>query len=102
MKNGCTTCFDHHYVFPEGRNGIIEAQFEAAGELGIRMHASRGSMSLSKKDGGLPPDTVVQTTDVILKDSMRLAEKFHDPAPFSMKQIASKSCRFFPCRYQTI
>lgn len=95
MKNGCTTCFDHHYVFPKGRNGIIEAQFEAAGELGIRMHASRGSMSLSKKDGGLPPDTVVQTIDVILKDSMRLAEQFHDPAPFSMRQVALAPCSSF-------
>lgn len=95
MKNGCTTCFDHHYVFPLGRNGMIEAQFEAADELGIRMHVSRGSMSLSKKDGGLPPDTVVQTTDAILKDSERLVEKFHDRSRYSMHQVALAPCSPF-------
>jgi cytosine/adenosine deaminase-related metal-dependent hydrolase len=95
MKNGCTTCFDHHYVFPQGRNGMIEAQFEAADELGIRMHVSRGSMSLSKKDGGLPPDTVVQTTDAILKDSVRLVEKFHDRSRYSMHQVALAPCSPF-------
>lgn len=95
MKNGCTTCFDHHYVFPQGRNGMIEAQFEAADELGIRMHVSRGSMSLSKKDGGLPPDTVVQTIDAILKDSERLVEKFHDRSRYSMHQVALAPCSPF-------
>jgi len=56
MKNGCTTCFDHHYVFPQGQaEGLLDAQFAAAEDLGIRMYASRGSMDLSKKDGGLPP-----------------------------------------------
>ena len=69
MKYGCTTCFDHHYVFPHGSGDLLEAQFAAADELGIRMYASRGSMDLSVKDGGLPPDSVVQTTDEILKDS---------------------------------
>ncbi|WP_200868821.1 amidohydrolase family protein [Agrilactobacillus composti] len=70
LKSGCTTAFDHHYVFPSGEEtGLIEAQFKAADDLGIRFHASRGSMSLSQKDGGLPPDNVVQTTDTILKDS---------------------------------
>ena len=60
MKHGCTTCFDHHYVFPAGAGDLLGAQFAAAEELGIRMFASRGSMDLSKKDGGLPPDSVVQ------------------------------------------
>lgn len=95
MKYGCTTCFDHHYVFPEGRNEMIEAQFFAADELGIRMHVSRGSMSLSKKDGGLPPDTVVQTTDAILRDSRRLVEKFHDDHRYSMHQVALAPCSPF-------
>ena len=75
MKNGCTTCFDHHYVFPANTGDLLEAQFGAADTLGIRMAASRGSMDLSKKDGGLPPDTVVQTVDEIMKDSARLIEK---------------------------
>ena len=74
MKNGCTTCFDHHYVFPAKAGDLIGAQFAAASQLGIRMHASRGSMSLSKKDGGLPPDSVVQDVDAILRDSRRLIE----------------------------
>lgn len=64
LKTGCTTCFDHHYVFPGGSSvSLLEAQFEAARQLGIRMYASRGSMDLSKKDGGLPPDSVVQSVD---------------------------------------
>ena len=68
IKNGCTTCFDHHYVFPNTTTeNLIDIQFEVAGELGLRMHASRGSMSLSKKDGGLPPDTVVQDVESILR-----------------------------------
>ena len=65
LKTGCTTCFDHHYVFPGGNSGaLLESQFAAARELGIRFYASRGSMDLSRKDGGLPPDSVVQTVDV--------------------------------------
>lgn len=81
MRYGCTTCFDHHYVFPTGQEGLIDAQFEAAAALGIRMHASRGSMSLSQKDGGLPPDSVVQPLEPILRDSRRLIETYHDPSP---------------------
>ena len=61
LKHGCTTCFDHHYVFPAGAGDLLGTQFAAAEELGIRMFASRGSMDLSRKDGGLPPDSVVQT-----------------------------------------
>ena len=72
LKNGCTTCFDHHYVFPHDTTGeLIDVQLAAAKELGIRIHASRGSMDLSRKDGGLPPDTVVQTVDQIGRASCR-------------------------------
>ncbi len=95
LKTGCTTCFDHHYVFPENENNLIETQFEVAKTLGIRMHASRGSMSLSVKDGGLPPDTVVQSVDEILKDSENLVRKFHDKNPFSMRQVALAPCSPF-------
>lgn len=96
LKHGCTTCFDHHYVFPQDTSGeLIDIQFEAAKELGIRMHASRGSMSLSKKDGGLPPDSVVQTVDQILADSERLIKKYHDPSSNSMNQIALAPCSPF-------
>lgn len=95
MRYGCTTCFDHHYVFPEGSGDLIGAQFEAAKALGIRLHASRGSMDLSKKDGGLPPDSVVQTVDEILKDSERLVRRYHDPKPFSMQQMVLAPCSPF-------
>ena len=96
LKTGCTTCFDHHYVFPSVRSsGFIDMQFEAADMLGIRMHVSRGSMSLSKKDGGLPPDSVVQTTDEILKDSESTVKKFHNPKPYSMRQVALAPCSPF-------
>ena len=95
MKHGCTTCFDHHYVFPAGAGDLIGTQFEAASELGIRMHCSRGSMDLSVKDGGLPPDSVVQTVDEIMKDSARLIETYHDPAFGSMRQLALAPCSPF-------
>ncbi|MEG1882594.1 MAG: 8-oxoguanine deaminase [Clostridia bacterium] len=95
MKYGCTTCFDHHYVFPQGTGDLIGAQFEAAEQLGIRMHASRGSMSLSKKDGGLPPDSVVQTVDEILSDSERLIQRYHDDQPLSMRQMVLAPCSPF-------
>lgn len=95
LKSGCTTCFDHHYVFPNEADGLIDAQFSAASELGIRMHASRGSMSLSKKDGGLPPDSVVQNVDEILKDSEYLIDKYHDKSKFSMRQVALAPCSPF-------
>mgnify|MGYP002544961643 FL=1 len=95
MKHGCTTCFDHHYVFPQGAGDLLEAQFAAAEELGIRMHASRGSMDLSRKDGGLPPDSVVQTVDEILADSRRCIETYHDPSFGSMRQVALAPCSPF-------
>ncbi|KMT21087.1 8-oxoguanine deaminase [Clostridium cylindrosporum] len=95
-KSGCTTCFDHHYVFPKNESDqFIDVQFSAATDLGIRMHASRGSMDLSKKDGGLPPDSVVQTIDKILYDSERLVKKYHDNSEFSMRQIALAPCSPF-------
>ncbi len=95
MKHGCTTCFDHHYVFPAHAGDLLSAQFEAADALGIRMYASRGSMDLSKKDGGLPPDSVVQTVDEIMKDSARLIEQWHDPCRGAMHRIALAPCSPF-------
>ena len=95
MKNGCTTVFDHHYVFPAGAGDLIEAQWEAACTLGCRMHFSRGSMDRSKKDGGLPPDSVVQTVDEIMRDSRRLIEKWNDTSFTSMHRIALAPCSPF-------
>ena len=96
LKTGCTTCFDHHYVFPGGGSAaLLDAQFAAAGDLGMRMYASRGSMDLSRKDGGLPPDSVVQAVDEILRDSRAAVERYHDPAPFSMRRVALAPCSPF-------
>lgn len=95
MKNGCTTVFDHHYVFPDHSGDLLEAQWRAAKKLGVRMHFSRGSMDRSKKDGGLPPDSVVQTVDEILKDSMNLIEKYQDSSFQSMNRIALAPCSPF-------
>ena len=95
LKTGCTTCFNHHYVFPAGGGDLLAAQFQAAEELGIRFVASRGSMDLSQKDGGLPPDSVVQPIDAILADSRRAVERWHDPRPGSMRQVALAPCSPF-------
>ena len=94
-KYGCTTVFDHHYVFPQNSGDLLEAQFQAAQTVGVRMVAARGSMSLSEKDGGLPPDSVVQTVDAILQNSRAMVEQYHDPAPFAMRQIALAPCSPF-------
>ncbi|MEG6584675.1 8-oxoguanine deaminase [Dendrosporobacter sp. 1207_IL3150] len=96
LKYGCTTCFDHHYVFPSSFAGeLIDRQFAAAAELGIRFHASRGSMSRGKNDGGLPPNDLVQSVDQILDDSLRLVEKYHNPDSFSMQQVVLAPCSPF-------
>lgn len=95
IKNGCTTIFDHHYIFPENSDKFIDIQFEVAKSLNVRFNASRGSMSLSKKDGGLPPDSVVQKTDKILKESERLIDTYHDPSFNSMRQVTLAPCSPF-------
>ena len=92
---GCTTTTDHLYVHPKGGGDLIAAEITAAKELGMRFHPTRGSMSLSVKDGGLPPDSVVQDDDEILADSERLVSAFHDPSPGSMVRIALAPCSPF-------
>ena len=71
--SGCSTVFDHHYVFPRGVSGLIEAELDAARSLGVRFVAARGSMDLGESDGGLPPDSLVEDLDAILADTERLA-----------------------------
>jgi cytosine/adenosine deaminase-related metal-dependent hydrolase len=96
LKYGCTTVMDHHYVFPKkGSEAFIDRQFQAADALGARFMATRGSMSLGKSDGGLPPDDLTQSVGDILRDSERLVEKFHDPSPYSMHQVAFAPCSPF-------
>ncbi|MHB1654597.1 MAG: 8-oxoguanine deaminase [Desulfitobacteriaceae bacterium] len=96
LRTGCTLTTDHHYVFPQGQIGtLIDSQILAAREIGIRFHPTRGSMSLGKSQGGLPPDEVVQTEDEILKDSLRLIETYHDPSLYAMVRIALAPCSPF-------
>src|SRR5919108_192258 len=76
--SGCSTVFDHHYVFPRGTTGLLEAEVEAARELGVRIVASRGSMDLGVSDGGLPPDELVEDVDAVLADTERLAGALHE------------------------
>ena len=96
LKTGCTTILDHHYVFPQGKSDrFLNVQFAAADELGVRFHATRGSMDLGVKDGGLPPDSVVQTIDKIMYDSEAAVKQFHDPSRYSMHQVALAPCSPF-------
>jgi cytosine/adenosine deaminase-related metal-dependent hydrolase len=96
LKTGCTSSTDHHYVYPQNVSGdLIGIQFKAAANLGMRLSPSRGSMSLSKKDGGLPPDSVVQTEDDILQDCERVIQKYHDPKELSMRKILLAPCSPF-------
>jgi 8-oxoguanine deaminase len=95
LLSGCTTTTDHHYVFPPGLEDAIAIEAAAARRLGIRAVFTRGSMDLSERDGGLPPDSVVQDADTILADSERLIGLLHDPAPHAMLQIALAPCSPF-------
>jgi 8-oxoguanine deaminase len=89
--SGCTTVFDHHYLFPPGREGLLEAEIRAARELGVRIVASRGSMDLGESDGGLPPDSIVEDRDDVLA-ATEAAAKLADGA---MVEIAAAPCSPF-------
>lgn len=95
LLSGCSTAADHHYLYPKGLENAVDIAVEEARALGIRATISRGSMNLSQKDGGLPPDSVVQDEDTILEDSERVLKLFHDPAPGAMIQIALAPCSPF-------
>jgi cytosine/adenosine deaminase-related metal-dependent hydrolase len=92
--SGCTTVFDHHYIFPPGRDGILEAEIQAARELGLRIVASRGSMDLGESKGGLPPDDLVEATDVALAETERLAG-LHDADTGARVRIVAAPCSPF-------
>ncbi len=96
LRSGCTLTTDHHYLFPaDASSHLIDITIEAAQKAGIRFHPTRGSMSRSVKDGGLPPDSVVQDPETILSDSERVINKWHDPAPGAMTRIALAPCSPF-------
>ena len=92
---GCTTTTDHLYVAPRHGGDLWSAEIAAARELGMRFHPTRGSMTLSAKDGGLPPDSVVQDDDEVLADSERLVAAHHDPSFGAMVRVALAPCSPF-------
>ena len=91
--SGCTTAFDHLYLFPN--DSRLDDEILAGREMGVRLHASRGSMSLGESDGGLPPDSVVETHEAILADTQRLIETYHDGSIGSMTQVVVAPCSPF-------
>ena len=92
LLSGCTTASDHHYLFPSQLENAIDIQVEQAQKLGMRVVLTRGSMSLGEKDGGLPPQSVVQTKEQILSDSERLIKSYHNTDEGAMTQIALAPC----------
>ena len=95
LLSGCTTASDHHYLFPSQLENAIDIQAEEAKKLGMRVVLTRGSMSLGEKDGGLPPQSVVQTKEQILSDSERLIKSYHNADKGAMTQIALAPCSPF-------
>jgi len=95
LLSGCTTTTDHHYVFPPGLEDAIDIEIAAAQRLGMRITVTRGSMDRSQKDGGLPPDSVVQDADTILADSTRLIRRYHQRDAAAMVQVALAPCSPF-------
>lgn len=93
LLSGCTTTSDHLYLFPNGAR--LDDSIEGAMELGIRFHATRGSMSIGESDGGLPPDSLVEAEEDILKDSQRLVEAYHDPSDGARLRVALAPCSPF-------
>jgi cytosine/adenosine deaminase-related metal-dependent hydrolase len=92
--SGCTTVFDHHYVFPRGRPGLVEAEVQAARELGVRMVAARGSVDMGESQGALAPDSIVEDVDRILADTERVA-RLHEPGPGAWVQVVVAPCTPF-------
>lgn len=93
ILSGCTTASDHLYIFPN--DCTLDDEIRAMQEIGLRFHASRGSMSVGQSQGGLPPDTLVEQEADILKDSQRLIEQYHDSSPYAMVRMTLAPCSPF-------
>ena len=102
LLSGCTTTNDMFYVYPRESDVTAEAVIEGAAELGMRIHAGRGSMSLGRSHGGLPPDDVVQNEQAIIEDCERVIEKFHDPKPYAMTRIDLMPCSPFSITFDLL
>ncbi len=95
MKTGVTTTSDMFYLYPENSDTFFDREMDAARRTGVRFHPCRGSMSLSRKDGGLPPDSVVQSEEKIKEECIRIVEKYHDSSRYSMSRVALAPCSPF-------
>ena len=95
LLSGCTMAADHHYLFPKQLNSAIDIQIQAASEIGLRVMLTRGSMSLGEEDGGLPPQSTIQDMQIILDDSKRLIQQYHQRGDDAMVNIALAPCSPF-------
>jgi cytosine/adenosine deaminase-related metal-dependent hydrolase len=96
-RSGCTTTMDHHYLFPRQGGDVLGASIQAAAEVGLRFHPTRGSMDVGQSSGGLPPDDVVENLDAILAETQQAIERYHDPSPGSMLRVGVAPCSPFSC-----
>jgi cytosine/adenosine deaminase-related metal-dependent hydrolase len=94
-KTGCTTVGDHHYVFPRGAGDLLGAVVNAAARVGVRLHAVRGSMDRGRSDGGLPPDSIVESIDDALSGTQNAIDRYHDQSPGAMVRVAVGPCSPF-------
>ncbi|PIE60849.1 MAG: amidohydrolase [Desulfobacterales bacterium] len=102
LMHGCTTAFDHQYCFPRhAGTHLVDRQFEAADQLGIRFHAGRGANTLKMAEGSAIPDEMWESTDTFLLDCERLIDTYHDSRPFSMRQIVVSPCQPINCLKET-